>query len=166
MINTRQQLLGLFKVESQKLYISDPCYEYNSVGALTLENVLNGQYIALLRKSNCDRYIKNLKVYHKKYFGIEPLTEYGKIAVDSGQAGIFDNEYYQQNEGGEYDNLDSLYGLACGLTDSENQGGILKDFGVVTVAGFGDGEYKVMIGKNHEQKIISVSIIFLEDEEY
>jgi hypothetical protein len=67
---------------------------------------------------------------------------------------------------GEYDDLDSLYGLACGLTDSENQGGILKDFGVVTVSGFGDGEYKVMIGKNHEQKIISVSIIFLEDEEY
>ena len=87
------------------------------------------------------------------------------IEVDSGQVGFFDDNYYAENQGGDFGDITTLFGLACSLTLSKNRGGIVNDRGVVSETGFGDGSYSLYIGKNNECKIVSASIIFIADDE-
>ncbi|MBQ7079905.1 MAG: DUF4241 domain-containing protein [Fibrobacter sp.] len=42
---------------------------------------------------------------------------------------------------------------------------MIKDKGVVSETGFGDGCYSLYVGKNKAGKIVSASIIFIADEE-
>ncbi len=153
-----------------KLHISDPCYEYDEndkICVLTLKEVLNGKYIAKISIEAKYNDVESLTNYHEKYSEVEPNFLMGTIGVDSGQAGIFDLKYYAENQGGEFGDLNSFYGLACSLTLSEEQGGIMENAGVVSSSGCGDGEYEVYVGENEIGEMVSVRIIFIEhDEEY
>ena len=161
--------LGSFLITGNKIHVSDPCYDYACSGAITLNNALSGKYFATLVKHNLDIWdtrVSKLTIQHEDYKNIVPDIFSGyKIAVDSGQAGFFDDYYYQQNHGGDFGDLNSLFGLACSLTLSKNHGGILLDKGVVSDTGFGDGCYSLYVGKNDEGKIVAASIIFITDEE-
>ena len=161
---------GEFEVKSGKIHVSDPCYEYDAndkTGVLNLKDVVNGKYFAKVTVDKVYKDIASLTAYHEKYFDVEPDFLIGTIGVDSGQAGIFDLKYYAENQGGEFGDLDSFYGLACSLTLSKEQGGIMNYAGVVSSSGCGDGEYEVYVGTNDIGEIVSVKIIFIEhDEEY
>ena len=109
--------------------------------------------------------IESLTIKHEDYLHSEPSIFAGKIGVDSGQAGFFDKEYYAENQGGDFDDLTTLYGLACSLVLSKQEGGIVHNRGVVSSSGCGDGEYEVFIGINKIGEIVSASIIFIEEEE-
>lgn len=161
--------LGSFLITGNKIHVSDPCYDYACSGAVTLTNALSGRYLATLVKHNLDIWetrISKLTIQHEDYKDIVPdiYSDY-EIAVDSGQAGFFDDYYYQQNQGGDFGNINTLFGLACSLTLSKNQGGILFDKGVVSETGFGDGCYSLFIAKNDDGKIVAASIIFITDSE-
>ena len=161
--------LGFFLITGNKIHVSDPCYDYACSGAVTLTNALSGRYLATLVKHNLDIWdtrVCSLAIQHEDYKDIVPDIFSGyKIAVDSGQAGFFDDDYYQQNQGGDFGDITTLFGLACSLTLSKNHGGILQDKGVVSETGFGDGYYSLFIGKNDDSKIVAASIIFITNSE-
>lgn len=170
MNGTKEKNLGTFEVKSGKIHISDPCYEYDENDkncVMTLKDVLNGRYFAKISIEGKYNDVESLTIHHEKYPEFEPNFLMGTIGVDSGQAGIFDLKYYAENQCGEFGDLKSFYGLACSLTLSEEQGGIMENAGVVSTSGCGDGEYEVYVRENEIGKIVSVSIIFIEqDEEY
>lgn len=161
--------LGSFFVSGNKIHVSDPCYDYPCSSAVTIDNVLSGEYFASLTLYDMENWgirSTNLSIRHAKHKNIAPnICTDCLIGVDSGQAGFFDDAYYQQNQGGDFGDLDTFFGLACSLTLSNNRGGIMRDHGVVSDTGFGDGSYPLYIGKNVDGKIVAASIIFIDDEE-
>ena len=161
--------LGSFKVTGNKIHVSDPCYDYHCSGAITIDNVLSGEYfasIALYDMAAWGTRSACLSIRHTKHKNILPnICTDCVIGVDSGQAGFFDDAYYQQNQGGEFGDLNTFFGLACSLTLSKNRGGIMQDHGVVSATGFGDGSYPLYIGKNADGKIVAASISFIDDDE-
>ena len=168
MYKGKQGTLGSFEVESSKIYISDPCYEYDEHDnscVLTLKDVVNGRYVATTEVDRIYHDIRSLTIKNEDYLYSEPTIFAGKIGVDSGQAGFFDEEYYKENQGGDFDDLNSFYGLACSLVLSKQEGGIVHNRGVVSSSGCGDGEYEVFVGINDMGEIVSAMIIFIEDEE-
>jgi hypothetical protein len=88
------------------------------------------------------------------------------VGVDSGQAGIFDEEKYP--EIGSEDK--EFYDNCCDVTLNMPNAGLVKRdddenlFGIVSSSGFGDGSYRCMV-KKHEDKVIAVKLIFISDEE-
>ena len=108
----------------------------------------------------------------------------GSIGVDSGQAGIFNKEFYRNDDHSDTYDLplifgedwsekdgDKWYQRMCSLTLSKFHGGISDDDygvtpdGIVSSSGYGDGLYHLMIGKV-DDKIVGFEIIFItEDEE-
>lgn len=68
------------------------------------------------------------------------------------------------NQGGELGDLNSFYGLACSITLSPKQAGVIKKRGVVSASGFGDDCYDVFVCKNEVGKIVAASLFFIEEE--
>ena len=117
--------LGSFKMKD-KIIVADPCYEYGKFGTVTLDNVLSGKYIATAE--TYDNGIAALYISHSNFKDdILESERVGYIGVDSGQAGFFDLDFYRKNEGGELEDLDSFYGLACSITLSPKQAGVIKN---------------------------------------
>lgn len=168
MYKGKQVTMGSFKLKSSKIYISDPCYEYDEHDnnyTLSLADAVNGRYVAMMEVDRIYHEIRSLTIKHEDYLYSEPTVFAGKIGVDSGQAGFFDEAYYKKNQGGDFDDLNSFYGLACSLVLSGKRGGIVHNRGVVSSSGCGDGEYEVFVGINDIGEIVSAMIIFIEDEE-
>ena len=161
--------LGSFKVTGNKIHISDPCNDYDSVGAAKIVNALPGKYLAKLTLyylKNWGVRVAKLSIWHEEHKNVSPnICTDCVITVDSGQAGFFDDDYYKENQGGDFGDTTTLFGLACSLTLSKNRGGIVNNRGVVSETGFGDGSYSLYVGKNNEGKIVSASIIFIADDE-
>ena len=154
--------LGYFKV-TDKIIVTDPCYHYNDRGTLVLDNVLAGKYIVSAEVVN--NYITSLAIAHSNFKNdILESENAGYILVDSGQAGFFDFDFFRKNEGGEFGDLDSFYGLACAITLSPKQAGVIKKRGVVSSSGFGDGCYDVYVSRDEAGKIVAASVFFVEEE--
>ena len=99
--------LGSFTV-ADEIIVADPCYDYDNLGTLILDNVLSGKYIATAEV------VKNLVValhISHSYFKNDILESesVGYITVDSGQAGFFDLDFFRKNQGGEVGDLNSFY---------------------------------------------------------
>ena len=160
---TKLLKLGSFKV-TDKIIVADPCYDYDNLGTLILDNVLSGKYIATAEV------VKNLVVAlhisHSNFKNdILESESVGYIAVDSGQAGFFDLNFYRKNHGGEVGDLNTFYGLACAITLSAKQAGVIKKRGVVSSSGFGDGCYDVFVSRDEGGKIVAASLFFFEEED-
>ena len=155
--------LGSFTV-TDKIIVADPCYDYGKLGTLILDNVLSGKYIATAEVEK--NLVASLHIYHYNFKNdILESENVGYIAVDSGQAGFFDLDFFRKNEGGEVGDLNSFYGLACAITLSPKQAGVIKKRGVVSSSGFGDGCYNVFVCKNEVGKIVAASLFFIEEED-
>ena len=155
--------LGYFKV-TDKIIVTDPCYDYDHLGTLILDNALSGKYIASAEViNNC---ISTLAISHHNFKNdILESESVGYIAVDSGQAGFFDLDFFRKNQGGEVGDLNTFYGLACAITLSPKQAGVIKKRGVVSSSGFGDGCYDVYISRDEYGKIVAASLFFIEEED-
>lgn len=157
--------LGTFNVTENKIIVADPSYNYTDFGTLILDDVLEGKYFSHI--TTADNLVTSLNICHsdyKKNFE-KNFSSYGEIAVDSGQAGFFDKKYFVENQGGNFGDINSFYGLACAITMSPKQAGVMKKFGVVSSSGFGDGFYKVFVSRNDDRKIISAKILFISEKE-
>ena len=160
---TKVLTLGSFKV-TDKIVVADPSYDYGKLGTLALDNVLTGKYIATAEVVNNS--IAALYISHSNFKNdILESENVGYIAVDSGQAGFFDLDFFRKNEGGEVGDLNSFYGLACAITLSPKQASVIKKRGVVSSSGFGDGCYNVYVSRDEVGKIVAASLFFFEEED-
>ena len=103
----------------KKVILSDPCYPLGTWCTITLEGVTSGIYNCYVTESDEDDWgqrISNIMVVHKDYEEesklLDKKLEKGTVGVDSGQAGIYDYNYYAKNNSNEdwYDRVcDSTY---------------------------------------------------------
>lgn len=170
-----------FEVTSGRMAVSDPCYAPGTWCMGYLDPVPNGTWIAsakYLIAAGWGERIAQLEIWHKDALGkIEPTeddwspADHIDVGVDSGQAGFFDGDYFDQTPRGEYGDTESFYGRACTLTHTDAPGaphyqtfGSLFGRGVVTSSGFGDGSYDCFV-LLHEARIVAVRLVFIFDEE-
>ena len=81
--------------------VSDPCYGLNTWCQGVLDNILSGEYECVVEHSDEGEWgtrVSAIEVRHKdykdKFIIMDP--ESFEVGVDSGQAGIFDYEYYEK----------------------------------------------------------------------
>ena len=161
------EFAGSFKVSCGQIRVSDPCYEKDSDGGLTVDNVLNGQWLVYFDYDRFGDSVACVSAVHNMYryeASVYDLTEVARIGVDSGQASIFDKVYYDTNQGGEYGELDTFYGKCCQVTE-DKVCGIVEKCGVVSSSGYGDGEYSVYVCRDKNGLVYCVYIEFIVDEE-
>ena len=166
---TDDKYYGSFEVTGNSLRVTDPCYELESTGGITLVNVKPGKWFThavIVDKNGWGERVASLTVVHESYPdyyqpGIDCDSK-PVIAVDSGQAGFFDINKYPEADG---DIQEKFYDENCRLTLSEEQGGIVFNSGAVTSSGYGDGLYRLYYDMNDSREIIAAEIVFIEDED-
>lgn len=131
-----------FEVKSGQIIVTDPCYEPTSRPDLTtVVKAKNGKWHAKCAFEG-DTVI-TFAAWHessKPARAGSAATEHC-MAVDSGQAGVFDFAFYSEFGGkGEHDDMTSFYGIACEIS-SENPG--FMTHGAICESGCGDGVYNV-----------------------
>jgi hypothetical protein len=175
-----------FKIESNRMVLSDPCYEHPKNGGTWCQgiaNVVNGIWEADIEK--VEGRISKLYAYNLnaaiddptiksriEKFGGTPLPI--TAGVDSGQFGFFDYDMYRNDEiakdlpkkdfGDDWDESegDSWYRVCCKLILSDESWGTIP-FGVVSASGYGDGSYQVTGIKNSNSEYVALSVIFIID---
>lgn len=170
---------------SEKVRVSDPCYDNDVWCKTSLSNVYPGEYNVEVDKSDLGSWgnrISRLTVIHKGYImecaDESTWEEHSNIGVDSGQAGIFCESSYRNDELAEgittptsdfvlphNDNEgDRWYEKMCKLTLSGESWGVY-DTGVVTSSGIGDGSYPLDVVYNDDKQIVGMRITYLDDTE-
>lgn len=133
-------------VLQDRVHVSDPCYDIYTWCAGTLENVLPGNYQCNLQQADTGDWgirVANIEIKHTDFLDVEP-TEIQKfeVGVDSGQAGIYDFEYFKNIKNDETRN-DEWYDRVCRLTCIEENN---PDFVSFEKSSFWKDEYR----KPHE----------------
>jgi len=174
--------IGQFECVSGKFAISDPCYETDVWCRGELDNIKIGTWNADI--GTCD--IKDwgtrvgLLIATHESFDEDAegdLTEHTaqfEVGVDSGQAGIFDAQYYRDDSivpvvkasKSDFDDIKAgsrWYGLCCGATDQEHHAGVIP-YGVVSSSGYGDGGYDCVYYTDTSDQVVKVVITFIGDD--
>lgn len=107
-----------------KVIVSDPCYGMNTWCQGVINNVLKGNYKCTVETSDegeSSRRVSAIQVVHEYYMKkfLEYYKENFEVGVDSGQAGIFDYEYYKKyhSDNSEIEHADNnWYWRVCELT--------------------------------------------------
>jgi len=162
--------------------VSDPCYGDDVWCKTRLTSVLPGEYRVDVQKSDEGSWgnrVSSLTVTHKDYIGKQlRYQEHGDIGVDSGQAGIFCESSYRNDDVAEtikngngiridsIEDGDKWYEKMCRFTLSGEGFGAYES-GVVTSSGFGDGSYPLAVARDEDKNIVSMVITYIgeEDEE-
>jgi hypothetical protein len=162
--------------------VSDPCYGDDVWCKTRLTSVLPGEYHVDVQKSDEGDWgnrVSSLTVTHKDYVGKQlRYQEHGDIGVDSGQAGIFCESSYRNDDVAEtikngngiridsIEDGDKWYEKMCRFTLSGEGFGAYES-GVVTSSGFGDGSYPLAVARDEDKNIVSMVITYIgeEDEE-
>ena len=166
--------IGTFKTKSDVLRITDPCYTKDTWCSGILKDCKIGEWSAFFIYSDEGSWgtrVSQILVI----FGNVTISEAQKIldesnwenseihvGVDSGQAGIFEDVKYPEDETGEYGDTNTFYGKCCELTCENNEQGGVLDFGVVSSSGYGDGSYDCLLAKK-DDKINAIKIIFIDE---
>lgn len=98
---------------------TDPCYSIDTWCTVKTDNVLPGKYSCFYQREINENRIATIKVMHNDYVNLDP-TELidGEVGVDSGQAGVFDFEYYESQR---ETNEDAFYDCCCNVTYNEHK---------------------------------------------
>ena len=151
----------------KKVRVSDPCYGTDVWCAGVVDNVREGIYDVEVEHSDEGMWgtrVKSIAVFHSEFdwenFSVE-TTDF-EVGVDSGQCGIYDEDYYCKYH--NVDNADDVwYDDVCEATLSKDQYGIMSNKGVVSSSGFGDGSYTCIILKQNEE-VVGIVVVFIEDD--
>lgn len=177
--------LGTFELTGTVLRVSDPCYDRDVWCSETLENCKPGTWETVVFKRDegdwGNRIVILIARHEESSVTLDAFREVasGKdktwrecpfnVAVDSGQAGIFDEFHYQDDsifdeipEAQSRIGADVWYRHCCDITLSSLGAGVLP-YGVVSSSGFGDGVYLAYHHTDKEGKTDSVLIVFIED---
>lgn len=166
---------------SDKVRVSDPCYDNDVWCKTMLTDVLPGEYEVTVDRHDDESWgnrISQLQVVHKDYKHKNLVwNEHSEIGVDSGQAGVFCESTYR-NDTVDIKTPESRFSLTlndqpgdawyekmCKFTLS-GQGWGSYETGVVTSSGYGDGGYPLEVVEE-DGKIVGMRItyIFPDDEE-
>jgi len=161
--------IGSFVQESDEMMISDPCYERDTWCQGIIPNVKSGKWNAHIAKhafkSWGERVVEIVAIHsdydEATYQELSWNESNIEVGVDSGQAGIFDNKFYDPPGPGHspIKNPDSFYAKCCEKTGSKQQAGVLPH-GAVSSSGFGDGGYKAYEMTEYG-KVYAVKIEFI-----
>ena len=143
------------------VYITDPCHEVGTWCQGLVTNIMPGEYRCIRRMTedtvfNTTFRVAQIRVIRIGYEAANlkykklPIT----VGVDSGQAGIFNKDYYEKNQPNE-----DWYEKICEITD-ENHFGVINDEGVVSRSGYGDGSYRAYAAYANG-KIVGIKIYFI-----
>jgi hypothetical protein len=165
--------------------VSDPCYTDDVWCKTKLTNVKEGNYEVKVERTDLNGWgnrVSKLQVVHIDHTGISHddfnWEEHSEIGVDSGQAGIFCESSYRNDEVAEtikngngiridsIEDGDKWYEKMCRFTLSDEGFGAYES-GVVTSSGFGDGSYPSAVARDEDKNIVSIVITYIgeEDEE-
>ncbi len=149
--------------------IIDPCYDITDdvTNYSELGKFLGGTYDCYATISDegawGDR-VASLKIVRHNDEVINFEDDLNGIAVDSGQAGFFLKDKYDDNASSKI-----WYDGVCEITTKDENCGDVDGWGVVSSTGFGDGFYKVLVSKVKDvadgEYLNGAEIIFIEDEE-
>lgn len=150
----------------KKVRVSDPCYGTEVWCAGTIDNVKEGLYnveVELSDEGAWGSRVKSLTVVHNDYKGLLVFNESTRfeVGVDSGQAGIYDEDYYNKYHTVD-DCDDDWYDDICNLT---NPAGTKDGKCAVSSSGFGDGCYICYISVDDNNQVVAISIVFIEEED-
>ena len=154
-----------------KVMVSDPCYGLNTWCQGVLENVLPGTYDCEVEYSDEGAWgvrVAAIEVTHTNCgaYGFE-ITDF-TVGVDSGQAGIFDYDYYvkyHEDTNGRREVDDDWYDRVCDITLSEESAGTIDELGFVSSSGYGDGGYDCWVARNRDGYIVAIRIEYITEEE-
>lgn len=153
--------VGEFTVNGKTLMVTDPCYAKEE--CTNLVEAESGEY-ELYIDYECRRVKAICVAQGRNYFNdVSDALSYmdGKlpfiVCVDSGQCIIAD---YNKFIGSEDE-----YRIICDITNSDESGGIIGDYGGVSCTGWGDGEYNAYVKYNKAGKAKAILVVFMEDEE-
>ena len=153
----------------KRVRVSDPCYGTTTWCAGTIDNVKEGLYNVEVEMSDnfmWGKRVKSLTVVHANYNKPLVFNSVAKfdVGVDSGQAGIYDEDYYNQYHG-EDDVNETWYDEICNLTLFDEDFCDTKDDKcVVSRSGYGDGCYTCELVEDNNE-VVAIRITFIEDEE-
>ena len=156
MIDRMDKDFGEFTV-GNKVMVSDPCYENGCKIVQVVPGTWEG-YVAY----NDDGRVSHLMAHHRDYFKYKQLSESNftvitdEMGVDSGQMAICDLGHYSTD--------DEEYRKYCDATISEDGGGIIGDYAVVSSTGWGDGEYTLYGAYNDNDECYALWVEFISDE--
>ena len=172
--------LGTIEMVSDRMAVSDPCYDTDVWCRGELKDVLPGTWGASVIKRDEGEWgmrvakLVAVVAVHKEYVDsdMEPMTLAPfEVGVDSGQAGLFDAQHYRDDavvvdpdtavNGNESGAL--WYMHCCHLTLTKLAAGVMP-YGVVVSSGYGDGSYDCFYGRNSDGKIVRVEIEFIPEE--
>lgn len=154
MKNRKINNIGSFQIKSGKVRISDPCYD-DTVCAGTLKNVKNGTwnaYIHVFDEGKWGKRVGFLEAFRAHFNETDGdwNTEKIDVGVDSGQAGIFDEQYFKDDEivkdckryvpNNSICEDEPWYSICCDRTLRKEMAGVIP-FGAVSSSGYGDGVY-------------------------
>ena len=150
----------------KRVRVSDPCYGTDVWCSGVVDNVKEGTYNVDVEISNEGMWgerVKSLTAIHSEYSGHSIIQKVPfEVGVDSGQCGIYDEDYYRQYHS-EDDCNDDWYHDICKLTDPF---GTKDDKCVVSSSGYGDGSYDCFLLRDKNNEVVGFQIVFIEDEDY
>jgi len=172
--------LGTFEVVSGSLRITDPCYSPDTWCA-TRVKAKNGTWNAQIKTVRTDGWgtrVAELIAWHEdngRIFKMAYDEVFDEIGVDSGQAGFFDADNYQNENVVEdtmfirpdnitFDEDSRWYSLCCDRTLETKVSAAVIPFGVVSSSGYGDGGYVLLGEKNKDGEYDLLRLVFIEED--
>lgn len=161
---------------TSEVTVTDPCYQldsrYRHLGC-SLVNVLPGDWVCgvdylYVRNRKKPAKVTNLYCYHEAYVGtnfdLDAMHYRGSCGVDSGQLGVFDNQYLGHIQNCKEKRLDSWYRSMCRTTLCKKLACAKSDKCYVSSSGYGDGVYAVYVARNEDGQIIGIRIPFITSD--
>lgn len=164
---------GTIRLNS-KVMVSDPCYGLNTWCQGIVENALPGTYDCFVEYSDEGDWgtrVSAIEVRHTHYDDAvrDFYPEDFEVGVDSGQAGIFDYEYYEKyhSDSKEWPHVnDDWYDKVCNITLGRESSGTIDGFGLVSSSGYGDDGYICCTARDGDGNVIAIRVEYItEDEE-
>jgi hypothetical protein len=179
MKNCEQIELGPFQIASDKVVVSDPCYELGTTWCQgVISNVKPGNWKGLVEKTDAgDWGVRNSNIIAMHGSIEDPNLTWEEcpfeVGVDSGQAGIFDIGIYGKSDSvvsepvfdAQTLNPESVkwYNSCCDITLADMGAGVIPG-GVVSSSGYGDGGYTAYISKDSDGQVIAIAVEFIPEE--
>ncbi len=172
--------IGTFQIESGRIIISDPCYEADNgcnivdvpaeIGEWKANVVMQGGRVAMLMAIHTGTEECDMRSILTLPFDV-------RIGVNSGQAGVYDQKYFKDDDEIDEDFFAGIhdkdricpdepwYSANCARTLGSEMAGIIP-FGCVSSSGYGDGQYLVSGGKlGGTYRYLEIHFIMDKDEE-
>lgn len=168
---------------SKNVRVSDPCYTDDVWCKTQLTNVLPGPYnwsVSFNDTSGWGHRVSGITLIHDSFDDDDSIEwqYHSEIGVDSGQAGIFCETSYRNDEVAssittppnvdfsyeENGEGEAWYAKMCKFTLSDDSYGAY-DTGLVSSSGIGDGGYPLYVAYDDDNNIIAMKIDYLLDDE-